>query len=225
MTFSFHNATRAWNCAPLAAAGILLATVVVASFDRVNAQAPSPPAPKAPPRVAPPARVAAPATPPSPAAPAAPSAPVRTETLTYDMWTVSCRDTPDGKVKKVCSATLPMQVEQQNQRINLGAWVIGRNNEGQLLTLVQTPQIDVGVLVGKGVELKFGEGKPRKINIVACNPRLCESTLTMDDAAIKEATGAANGTAVITFWKADGAEFNINLASIKGIDKAIAAVR
>jgi hypothetical protein len=27
-----------------------------------------------------------------------------------------------------------------------------------------------------------------------------------------------------TFWKTDGAEFTINLQSIKGIDKAIAAV-
>jgi invasion protein IalB len=141
------------------------------------------------------------------------------------MWTVACRDIADGKSKKVCSATLSMQVEQQNQRVTVGNWVLGRDNEGTLVSVLQTPQVDIGVLVGKGVELKLGDGKPRKINIVACNPRLCESTMPLDDATIKEAIAAANGAAAITFWKADGTAFTINIASIKGIDKAIAALR
>jgi hypothetical protein len=47
----------------------------------------------------------------------------------------------------------------------------------------------------------------------------------MDDAFIRELMAGANGPAAITFWKADGAEFTINIQSIKGIDKAIAAVR
>src|SRR6266478_7760860 len=56
--------------------------------------------------------------------------PVRTETITYDAWTVSCRDTPDGRTRKICTATLPMIMTQQNQQIPLGAWIIGRNNDG-----------------------------------------------------------------------------------------------
>jgi hypothetical protein len=47
----------------------------------------------------------------------------------------------------------------------------------------------------------------------------------MDDAFIREVMAAANGPASITFWKTDGAEFTINIQSIKGVDKAIAAVR
>jgi hypothetical protein len=47
----------------------------------------------------------------------------------------------------------------------------------------------------------------------------------MDDAAIKEAIAAASGAASVTFWRSDGAPVTINIASIKGIDKAIAAVR
>jgi hypothetical protein len=47
----------------------------------------------------------------------------------------------------------------------------------------------------------------------------------MDDAFIRELTTGANGPAAITFWKTDGADFTINIQSIKGIDKAIAAVR
>jgi hypothetical protein len=38
-------------------------------------------------------------------------------------------------------------------------------------------------------------------------------------------TETANGSGAITFWKTDGAEVTINIPSIKGIDKAIAAIR
>src|SRR5438046_473547 len=87
------------------------------------AHVPAPPAPR------PPAAAAQAQAPGAAAAPVAQAAaPVRTETITYDMWTVACRDTPDGKSKKVCSASLSMQVEQQNQRVTLGNWVIGHNN-------------------------------------------------------------------------------------------------
>src|SRR4051812_24273071 len=65
---------------------------------------------------------------PPPAAPKA--AEIRTETITYDTWTVSCRDTLDGKTRKICSAQLPMVAMQQNQQVQLGAWMIGRNSEG-----------------------------------------------------------------------------------------------
>jgi invasion protein IalB len=188
--------------------------------------APKPAAPKE-------AKAAEPKEAPKPAEPAPQSTlaqattpgPVRTETITYDAWTVSCRDTPDGKTKKVCSAMLAMVAQQQNQRINLGAWVIARNNEGALVAVVQTPQIDIGVLIGKGVELTLGNGKPRQIGYVNCNPQHCEALMPMDDAAIRESIAANNGAATVKFWKTDGAEFAINIQSIKGIDKAIAAVR
>ncbi len=114
--------------------------------------------------------------------------PVRTETVSYDAWTVNCRDTADGKTKKVCSANLAMIMQQDNRQIPLGAWIIARNTEGALLSVVQTPQIDVGVLIAKGIELKLGEGKPRKINFVACNPQRGEGTMPMGHAPIKEST-------------------------------------
>jgi hypothetical protein len=49
--------------------------------------------------------------------------------------------------------------------------------------------------------------------------------MPMDEAVIRQMTAGANGPAAITFWKADGADVTINIQSIKGIDKAIAAVR
>jgi invasion protein IalB len=165
------------------------------------------------------------AAPASPKQEAAPAGPVRTETITYDSWTVSCRDTPEAKSKKVCSAILAMVAQQQNQRINLGAWIIARNNDGALVSVIQTPQIDIGVLIGKGVELTIGNGKPHQINFVNCNPQRCEALMTMDEATVRESVAASNGSPVVKFWKTDGAEFAINIQSIKGIDKAIAAVR
>jgi len=155
----------------------------------------------------------------------APSQPVRTETITYDAWTVSCRDTADGKTKKVCSATLPMVMAQQNQAVPLGAWIIGRNNEGGLVSVVQTPQINVGVMVSKGIELKLGNANPHSISYSACNPQRCEGILTMNEAVTRSMIAASNDPAVITFWKADGDKFAITIQSIKGIDKAISAIR
>jgi invasion protein IalB len=211
----------------LVIATLLLPVTILSGAQNVVAQTPAPVPPQ--PKQIRPAPKAAPLpstaqTTPS-SAPAAASGPVRTETITYEAWTVSCRDTADGKTKKLCSAALPMVVQQQNQRVNLGAWLIARNNEGSLLSVIQTPQIDIGVLIPKGVELKFGDGKPHKINYVNCSPQRCEATMPMDEATIKETIAAASGTATITFWKSDGADFSINIQSIKGIEEAIKAVR
>jgi hypothetical protein len=50
-------------------------------------------------------------------------------------------------------------VQQQNQRFTVGGRINAHNNEGALLLLLQTPQIDVGVLIAKGVELKIRRGQ------------------------------------------------------------------
>src|SRR5262249_8315248 len=142
------------------------------------------------------------ATPPAPQPPlaqAAPAGPVRTETITYDAWTVSCRDTPEAKTKKVCWAILAMMAQQQNQRINIGSWIISRDAAGALVSVVQTLQIDIGVLIGKDVELTIGNGKPPQINFQACNPQRCEASMTMDEATIRESLAASNGSAVVKF--------------------------
>ena len=63
-----------------------------------------------------------------------------------------------------------MVVQQQNQRFTVGSRIIAHNNEGAPLLLLQMPQVDVGVLIAKGVTLKIGEGRPYQINYVDCNP-------------------------------------------------------
>jgi invasion protein IalB len=209
---TFRNIATALICILVAGSVALAITMYFANQD-VGAQ--TPPAPKAIPKAAP--------------APAptqtAPTGPIRTETINYDNWTVTCRDTADGKSKKVCVATMPMHVQQQNQLVTLGIWSILHNREGLLVSVVQTTQIDIGVLIAKGVELKLANGRSYKLPYVDCNPKLCESTLAMDEAVIKEVVAGANDRASVTLWKTDGMEASITLNSFKGIDKAIAAVR
>jgi invasion protein IalB len=217
---SFRKVIVALGTVVLAGAIAVLATIYFGDRDtNAQTQVPTKQAPQRP------AAQSSPAAPAGTAVAPSSAAPVRTETITYDAWTVSCRDTVDGKSKKICSATLPMVLQQQNQRVTVGGWIIAHNNEGALLSLLQTPQIDVGVLIAKGVMLKLGDGRPRQINYVDCNPQRCEATMPMDDVVIREMIAAANGPATITFWKTDGSDITMNIQSIKGIDKAIAAVR
>jgi invasion protein IalB len=88
--------------------------------------------------------------------------------------------------------------------------------------VLQTPQLQAGVLIQKGVDLKLGAAAPRKLNYVTCASRGCESSAPLDAAMIRDATAAANAT--ITIHAANGREVTINLPSLKGFDKAIAAI-
>lgn len=158
---------------------------------------------------------AAPSAAPAPA-PAAPSAPVRTERIVYDSWTVTCTDTVDKASKKTCSAML--QVIEEKQRQVLMVWLIGRDNQGVLKTVIQSL---TGVQIPKGVELKFTNGVARAVPYSACTPQNCEATITMDDAMVRDARGSAEATATVTLI--DGRAVNFKM-SIKGIDKAFAAL-
>ncbi len=169
----------------------------------------------------PPQQRSKPATPPgqSPAAPASPAPTVqRTETTKFDAWQVTCQETDVSK-KKVCSAVLNGQ--DQNRRTVL-TWIMARNNEGALVSVLQTPQTQQGLHIQKGVELKLGNGTVRKLNYIVCNQAMCESVITMDDALTRELIGAS--AASITIYMQNGQPITINLPAITGADKALNAV-
>lgn len=152
-----------------------------------------------------------------PAAPAAPPvAPERVETIKYDAWTVTCRDTVEKSSKRTCTGI--MQVIEQKSRRVLLAWVIGRDNQGVLRTVMQTP---TGVQIPKGVELKLGKAPMRTLPFTACEPQRCDASVAMDDAMVKEAM--ASQEAVATIVATDGRGINFNMP-IKGIDKVFAAI-
>ena len=157
---------------------------------------------------------AAAAAPPAAAAPSA--APIRTETIVYDNWTVSCRDIVSDKVKKACSATFQMTSQERNAVIF--TWLIGRNNEGALVSVMQVP---TGIIIPRGVELKIGNGAVKKLSFVTCDQQRCEASIQMDDALTKEMTAAQAATA--TIFTPDGKGINFNMIP-KGIDKAIGSI-
>ena len=158
----------------------------------------------------------------APTAPAAPSAPQRTEptqrseSIMYDSWTVTCRDMAEETSKKICSGTLNL-IEQKQGRILL-TWMVGRDNQGVLRTVMQTP---TGVQIPKGVELKLGNGPVRTLPFTACGPQQCEASMALDDAMVRDAM--ASSEVVITIFAVDGRGVNFNVP-IKGIDKVFAAM-
>jgi invasion protein IalB len=158
----------------------------------------------------------------TPQTPATPSTPQRTETITYDAWQVTCRDPVTAGGKKICSGILSLQVVQDGRRQVLGAWVIGKSEEGVLTSVLQTPQVQIGILIQKGVDLKLGSAAPRKLNYVVCSAQRCEASIPMDAAMVRDSLAAADATIVI--HTADGKDITLNIPSIKGIDKAIAAI-
>jgi invasion protein IalB len=167
---------------------------------------------------------------PAAAAPAKPAqdAPRKIETTTYDSWTVTCDATAGGAAKKKCLATL--RVVNQNRGLVLN-WQIGSNEENRYITAIHIPSAiavkqgdkTVGgpILVGSGIELKFGNGGARRLSFITCGPKQCVAEGLIDDGFIKEAI--ANTKATLTIHT-PGADVPLEVA-ITGIDKAISSTR
>jgi invasion protein IalB len=110
-------------------------------------------------------------------------------------------------------------------------WQIGANEENRYITAIHIPSAlavkqgdkTVGgpIMVGNGVELKFGNGGPRRLSFVTCGPKQCVAEGLIDDAFIKEAS--ANTKATLTVYT-PGAAIPLEVA-ITGIDKAISSTR
>jgi len=147
-----------------------------------------------------------------------PVAQARTEILTYDNWTVTCRDGADPKEKRVCSAELVIAQEANNQRVPVFVWILGLNKDGAPTNLWR---FVTGLSIPPGLDLKFGD-KSRKVPIATCDASYCSATLQVDDAFAKEASALVQSEAVIQ--SADGRliTFTINM---KGFAQALAAIR
>lgn len=157
------------------------------------------------------------AAPAQPGAPAQPTAPVRTETIVYDNWVVTCRDTVGKSSKRNCSAV--MQISSKKTKQSVFVWQIGQDNDGKPVFAVRTP---LGVRVQEGVQLTVGAGKPRKVDFVLCEQRGCDARGPFDDAFAKELVAGSEATAA--FVLADGKTVNLKLP-LTGIDKALPALR
>ncbi len=154
-----------------------------------------------------------------PALPLPASSSGRTEIVTYDNWTVTCRDGHDAKEKRVCSAQLDILQEANGTRRSVFMWLIGTNKDG---ALAMAMRFLPGVAIPPGVELKFAEKPARKIPITICEPSHCEASTTIDEAFIRDAHAVQQAEAVVTASDGRQVTFTVNM---KGFAQALAAVR
>ncbi|WP_342362962.1 invasion associated locus B family protein [Terrarubrum flagellatum] len=174
------------------------------------AQQPQQPRPAAPQRPAP--------AQPAPSAPA-PSTSTRTEILTFDNWTVTCRDGKEPTDKRLCAAELQITQPSNNSNVVVFAWQIGFNNAGALVSVLRFPP---GLLLAPGVELKLSGKEPRKLPFTTCEPNRCDAATLMDDALIREI--AATEQAEATIYASDGRGLKFTIQP-KGFQQALAALR
>jgi invasion protein IalB len=142
------------------------------------------------------------------------NATVRTESLSFDQWRVTCREVSGQP--KACSALL--RVVQPNQQVVL-LWEIGKGKDGAVHSVMQTP---TGVLVQRGVDLQVGEETVGKLDYVSCVPQNCEASGKLDDGLADKLAKA--GEVTVTVHAKDGRDIHFKFP-VKGIDKAVAAVR
>jgi len=153
-----------------------------------------------------------------PVASNSPAAQSRTEILTYDNWTVTCRDGVDPKEKRVCSAELVIAQEANNQRRPVFVWILGLNKDG---APTNAWRFVTGLSIPPGLELKFAD-KSRKVPIATCDAAFCSATLPVDDAFAKEASALVQSEAVLQTADGRTVTFTINM---KGFAQALAAIR
>lgn len=153
-------------------------------------------------------------------APAAPSpGPQRTETIVFDNWVVTCRDTVGKTGKPICSTTLQVTNNETRQTILL--WQIGQDEAGKPVFALRVP---LGVRIKEGVQFTIGSGKPRRADFVQCDSRGCESAGPLDETLIRELSAGAGGEAAVVFTMTNGQAVTMKIP-LKGIDKALPALR
>ncbi len=125
---------------------------------------------------------------PTPAA--APAAALANETTNFQGWSVTC--TPPGQAgqPRTCMAQMGVLKSKEDPRPIL---VMGIAKTGGSATLiVQTPTT---VDLTPGVNLQIGNGAPRHLTYVSCEPALCTAALPMDDALAQEVAAAPKAVA------------------------------
>lgn len=153
---------------------------------------------------------------PQPPQPSEGQRPVRTETRTFDYWSVNCAEFENPKTTR-CAATL--QVVQQKTNQVIFAWTIAAGDDRKLVGSIVTPS---GVLITPGIEMKLGKANVRRVGFTSCAPNQCVGTVAIDDAIARE--GAQAETAEATVRSLDGRAVTFTFP-MKGMDRAVAQLR
>ena len=144
-------------------------------------------------------------------------APVRTETVVYENWIVTCRDRVEKSSKKICAATL--KVSDTKSKRDVLVWQIGQDDAGAPTFAFRVP---FGVRVKEGVSVVVDSGKPRKVDYVTCDNRGCEAAGPLDAAFGKELLGGRQAT--VTFTLINGRPVSLKVP-LNGIAKALPALK
>ena len=148
-----------------------------------------------------------------------PGASARTEILTYDNWTVTCREVWEPREKRSCTAELSIIQDANKTRRVLLAWTIAPNKDG---VLTSTLRFLPGVQIAPGVELKFSDKARRKFSITTCEPAYCEAKISLDEAFVRDASAVTQAEAIIQ--SSDGRQANITI-NMTGFARSLAMVR
>lgn len=152
-----------------------------------------------------------------PVKPPKPQKPIRTETRTFDNWTVTCEEYARTRGKQICSAAL--KIVDRKSRRTLFAWLLARQaRSGRVVGLVQTP---TGILIEPGIIFRFAAKNARKFSFTSCEPGRCSTVIPLGLAMRKEISRAKIG--VVTIKSTAGQLINFKIA-LKGFAEAYAAV-
>ncbi len=151
------------------------------------------------------------------AEPAAKSKIVRTETLTYDNWTVNCAYTDQADAKPQCSAILRVAEKVNNVPRVVFTWIIGQQQSKPVSVI----SMMTGVLIANGVDVVIGDAPVQKYTYSLCAPDHCEAIIALDAPVVAQLKRATTVEATIVRIGGQSLKYTVET---KGFEQALAAV-
>lgn len=151
--------------------------------------------------------------------PAPPPEPVRTEILKFDNWTVTCQEFTQPATRKACVGQLQVVRAQTGQVVFALRVSYTEPNAPGGMAAFQTP---TGILLTKGVSVKFGKLEPRLFTLTSCEPTHCLATVPLDATLLRDLS--ANEAMEVTVFGSNGEGLKFAVP-IKGFDRANAALK
>lgn len=140
---------------------------------------------------------------------------IKSETQSFDAWTVVCETLSEPANERRCIARLPVVKSDTRRLITMLTFTPMKADETQLVI-----QIPTSIMVQAGGALTLKGGEPRKFPILSCQPALCTGSLTLD-AATSQALAAASD-ASLSWTAIGGAPVKVDFA-LKGAGPAMKA--
>jgi invasion protein IalB len=149
----------------------------------------------------------------------APSTPkiVRTETITYDNWTVSCAYLDRRGAKPRCSAVLRIAEKINNVPRVIFTWIIGEQ-KSKIVSVLSMPP---GVLIAPGVDVKIGADSVKTYSYSLCASDHCEAIVPMSATIIAQLKRAPTVEVTIIGLRGQSVKFTVKT---KGFQQAFAAL-